>query len=821
MAPAATCSCSAAWETRRLAFRDAAGANDSRAFTSGLRELCWASADSLAEVVNRTWDVVWDGNLADVGKAGGCLPGLALVSYSCLVSSILGHLQEHSALAVRMFWQITMALLLTVVHCLVEENPWVVTVGQVARQFELLPNLCGWGRPCAPQARPAVAALLRRTLRVPSPLCVTQRDPRRPVVGLCGGSMGHRVLRALGPTEPTDPAAVVLCTHVSLGLLAGLERQLTSWGGAASVAVLLKVEAEEPLVGAWQRRWSQSRGLHQLTFSLVLESSHLRTGYDSIYPANLLRQVAVNASSADFVLVADPGFMPSMGLRAELAGDLGAVTRELTRMRAVMLLVAFEVHEEQPAEGGELSLAELRSKVEAGLAAAFDWLASPSSRPYAWQWVLLDSGRKPCRFRRASYSDLHHATWLAPRSALHFEPHLRGLVDGLGRSTQGWLKQPRGLRASADWLEAVGWAPLVLPGHFVWRVAGSSFRPRGGDAGAAPWGEREGTGSELLYRGLLAALPERRQGQLAGRSIAWKGRIVAEVVAARSPSDFLVTLQEGSRQGLDQGFEPSELQVLVVASTILGSLELQRLLASMPWPVHAVAVGAAGISDAMMDEIPIALTNFNADQLVLVSDAYDVVALPCDRSIVEEFRRFGKKFVLAAEMGCWRGGALQPCPSCEDRYPSNSYERTACQAGLPHLNAGGIMGTAAALASAYQWMRAAELDVGDIQGAWWAFRDAFPDDVALDHAQRIWSVVGFLDPKKFRVIGAVGPRCGIVFNEYNGEEVCILHANSDARTKILRPLMQEIASLCGRPAPSSQRIWAGLAVEPEKVMPRR
>ena len=35
-----------------------------------------------------------------------------------------------------------------------------------------------------------------------------------------------------------------------------------------------------------------------------------------------------------------------------------------------------------------------------------------------------------------------------------------------------------------------------------------------------------------------------------------------------------------------------EIQVVVMATKVLGSPELDRLVASVPWPVHVVALGA-------------------------------------------------------------------------------------------------------------------------------------------------------------------------------------------------------------------------------------
>eukprot|EP00927_Polykrikos_kofoidii_P053717 TRINITY_DN48281_c0_g1_i1.p1 TRINITY_DN48281_c0_g1~~TRINITY_DN48281_c0_g1_i1.p1 ORF type:complete len:842 (+),score=101.02 TRINITY_DN48281_c0_g1_i1:61-2586(+) len=838
--PVAPCHCPDVWEEQRASFLAAIDTNHTHGFVRALSQFCWHNIPRVNKIMRGTFETAFDGDAHSASEETTCGPGVLLTAYACVIASFVGYLEFDNEFLLKKFRATLYSLLLTYGHCLVEVNRWRLSAGQVIRQLEHMTGATRRVRVCGKVARWGIARALRRLLAEPAPLCAGAHDRRKPIAGSCADAIGHQVVTAaVEPVDRISPDSVVMCTHTSLGTLGMLERQLVSWGSAASIAILMKPGDDVQHVHRWYQQWAKLKSLRSLSFSLVFETKPPRNAYDRRYPANLLRQVAVNASAADIVLVVDPGFLPSAGLAISLEGSLKAVVRTLLQRMVVLVFSAFEVYDAD----GDLTLSELKARVISGVAASFDRLVCPICRPYGWQWLLMEADRRPLQFRGLGLHDLHHPVWLAKRSALWFEPHLRGVAGGAhfaaARSaTNGWLELPRGLRASADKVVAGGYLPAMVPGHFFWRPVGDKLLDVLGDSGSqdAPhWSSghpsHEDFGAELLYRRFLASFPAaRNQAPEYSFSVAGEGgddgsvtaEVVAEVVPYRRATDFLVTLRGSGRS--------NELQVVVVASTIVGSPELDRLVMSLPWPVHAVGVGG-DVLHSIMVELPQALRAFNDNELILISDAYDVMAMQCQRSIVSEFRAFDREVVLAAETGCWRGGRQEPCASCESRYAVGSEEIQACQAGFPFVNAGGILGTVASLTRAFTWMQGVDLGVGDVQGAWWQYYDAFPDRVALDHRQRIWAVVGGLRLDKFRVLGGGSSEedvhgsadfpCGRVLNGYTGEEVCIMHANSNSRRSILIPLEQEIARVCGKPPPRPKpKIWAGLWAEPEKSMPR-
>lgn len=271
----------------------------------------------------------------------------------------------------------------------------------------------------------------------------------------------------------------------------------------------------------------------------------------------------------------------------------------------------------------------------------------------------------------------------------------------------------------------------------------------------------------------------------------------------------------------NQKGEIDDLQVITLATTIVGSPELNRLVKSSPWPVYAIGVGGDVIT-AQYVELPRVLRLFDDRQLILLTDAYDVKFFPCDRSIVEEYRKLGADIVVSAEMQCWKGG--RGCASCEERHKPDSKPLRECQFGAPYLNSGGILGTAAAIARAFSWMHERSYTFGSDQLAWHLYYDEFPDRVVLDHGMRIWVTLHGLDLRMFNFHRmSSGVRCGGVMNNYTGEPVCVLHANSVTRS-YLRKLDGQIAKECGFPAPLATpkiRAVAGVGNDLEKMKPRR
>jgi len=237
----------------------------------------------------------------------------------------------------------------------------------------------------------------------------------------------------------------------------------------------------------------------------------------------------------------------------------------------------------------------------------------------------------------------------------------------------------------------------------------------------------------------------------------------------------MFTLQQGSDQSLE---------IIVMASTVLGSEELQKLLRSVPYTVHAVSVGAADYWAAAKEELPGILRNFPPDTLVAIVDAYDVILMPCSRSIAAEFATFGTDIVWAADTSCHPNPKV--CTPCAARYPAGSQQLADCQK-FPHLNGGCYMGKAPALAHAFEWMRDKGHAIGrNDQEAKWNYYNTFPDKIVLDHRQRIFSCFFGSTLDQFRIDG-----CRVV-SEHTGDEVCFAHANGGTKWTILAPLMQEL-----------------------------
>lgn len=276
----------------------------------------------------------------------------------------------------------------------------------------------------------------------------------------------------------------------------------------------------------------------------------------------------------------------------------------------------------------------------------------------------------------------------------------------------GWSGLPRGLRASADSLQARGFSIRMLPSHFVWRHA-ESVVPSDSGLSSSKMFRLQRVRFELLYRRFLASLPLPPAAPYTGSQ----------------PRRLITLRQEGD----------PEIQVIVIANTVVGSLELDRLILSVPWPVHAVAVGQRDWWASAVQDMPHALAAFAGSQLILVVDAYDMVLLPCRRSIKEEFHRFGKEVVISAETKCWPTNL--PCIPCEEWYAAGSTELVACRTGKQNLNSGGYMGSATSLAHAFRWLQAKGYGDIDDQLAWRYYRRSFPHLVALDHRQRIWSTL--------------------------------------------------------------------------------
>lgn len=261
-----------------------------------------------------------------------------------------------------------------------------------------------------------------------------------------------------------------------------------------------------------------------------------------------------------------------------------------------------------------------------------------------------------------------------------------------------------------------------------------------------------------------------------------------EVTPSRSMS--LLTLQVG---------QDTSLAIVVMASVIIGSEGLDLLLSSVPWTVYGVCLGAKRYWACAMKELPVILRMFPPGALIAIVDAYDVMLLPCGRSIVDEYRAYDADIVWGADSTCFPNA--KACKACHLRYSPGSPGLEACQtSGFPHLNGGVYMGKPHALADVLEWMReqGAAIGTDDQENKWHAYNH-FPDRIVLDHRQRIFTCLfgGFRE--QFHV-----ENCTVVSN-HTGEPACMVHANGGTKWEILMPLVQELEAQGCRQKPKRER----------------
>eukprot|EP00933_Yihiella_yeosuensis_P025275 TRINITY_DN19628_c3_g1_i1.p1 TRINITY_DN19628_c3_g1~~TRINITY_DN19628_c3_g1_i1.p1 ORF type:complete len:783 (-),score=105.55 TRINITY_DN19628_c3_g1_i1:339-2657(-) len=660
----------------------------------------------------------------------------------------------------------------------------------------------------------------------------TWKPPGHVLVGYCGTELFQTVrLRVAGPLRDSSTDEVVLCTHTAYGGLGGYDvfsgvgskeggyslllPMIRAWKGPISIAVFFPEEDDFGPSGQEAdrllRNWMERLEEEGLGANVVLSSvgpfvQDLGAKiYDRTYPANILRQAAIDASPGDLVLLVDPGFVPSLHLHSALKSDaaLGLSVRGamdiLSEKGAAMLVSSFVLFddslrelgydsvpvagkdgsEEQAADvSAGVDLQELRRLVDLGAAVSFDNLVCARCRSFAWQWVLMD-GDSSSRFRQLNQEDLHHPAWLVRRSQFpSLAPYLHGLVGSSdGRERINWLGLPTGLMSSALALQAKGTELLLLPGHFIYRLASTKV-PRNHLSDIEDWPSIFLTPDFLLGK-FQETLPK-----INGSSREFKPLHEVLVTSDHRPIEILP--QRSDRGWLLKRGHDSSLNMLVMASQLLGAKGLDIFLSSLPWTVHAVAVGEKDYWQASLEELPRALRQLYApDDLVAIVDAYDAVLFPCKRSLAEEFAKFDKDIVWGAEKVCFP--TRTACLSCSERYGSGTAEEKTCQA-FPNLNGGCVMGRAEALAQGFEWMREKRklgLIGRDDQENKMHFYNHHQDRVALDHQQRLFNNFFATPPETFRVEG-----CSVV-SDITGE-VCFAHGNGGTKAEILAPLLRQL-----------------------------
>eukprot|EP00927_Polykrikos_kofoidii_P040579 TRINITY_DN34651_c0_g1_i1.p1 TRINITY_DN34651_c0_g1~~TRINITY_DN34651_c0_g1_i1.p1 ORF type:complete len:831 (-),score=93.50 TRINITY_DN34651_c0_g1_i1:123-2615(-) len=815
------CFCPASIEPLRHHFNGVLQAKNVNTFRDGMMGFCDQHSGTMMKMTDTS--LMLDASLGSVAqsietasayrRAGGCLPAVTAITYSCMMSTWLSY---DNAAFVRVM-NILLPLLMYTVGCFEpkEQMRWQITTGWMLTQLASL-LLDGSG---AFQWKP-----------IPMSFCTADRRfAPFTALGYCSDSTLHSPVRAVaGPLEVIDDNDVVLCTHTSVDSLEFVERMLESWQGPASVAVCgndinVKNALKEGGLNTWLRRLGE-QGFRKVVISRVLGPPNPSTTFDKLYPANVLRQVALDASPGKFALIADPGFVPSPGFFAGLkpSSPLGEGVRSVLHASspsaAAFLVASFVIFDAgevilpesaKPGagrthvlpEGDEkfgtnaVTLSELRRLLETGGAASFDTQVCPLCRAHAWQWLLVTEPQA-LRFKEVEWNDLNHPAWLVRKEAFpRFPPYMHGLVGPRsGMQRIGWSGLPRGLRTSAEQIAARGGRILLLPGHFLQRSSSLPL-PVGLHSLPRPLDFLY----ELAFRHFLQNLRSKANATVPVVNsrpqtlLSMTGRLV-EVVPPRTGGFF--TLKHGT---------DSSLQIIVMASIIIGSDELQTLTESVPWTVHAVAVGVRDYWRESMRELPDILRSFGGDTIVAIVDAYDMIFLPCGRSVVDEYRKLARPIVMTAEKTCFPNATL--CRTCEERYPAKSDDLKACKM-FPNVNGGGIMGAAWALVEAFEWMYQQGSAIGrdDQENKWHMYNYFFDRGMAvLDHRQRIWANFFACKRDAFWVEG-----CGIISN-YTGK-VCFAHGNGGTKWEILQPLLRTLREKgCLKTVPRSKgRLYSGL-----------
>eukprot|EP00438_Fugacium_kawagutii_P030622 Skav206078 [mRNA] locus=scaffold1771:252961:255468:+ [translate_table: standard] len=363
------------------------------------------------------------------------------------------------------------------------------------------------------------------------------------------------------------------------------------------------------------------------------------------------------------------------------------------------------------------------------------------------------------------------------------------------------------VRATLDLLESSDVILLLLPRHFMWRS--DAFWLQAMHSQSASWQESVDPriDFDLMYSGFLHNLWKKNHGMdtaaVTSRNLPTITYKDFEVVRNRNIDERLWTLKVN---------ESSDLQLLLPATSILGSFWMDRLLRDVPWTVHALAVGARDFWKTLMQEMPWIAEHLakrvGANVLLMILDAYDMVYVPsCPVDIPAEYYRHGKDLLISTGTSCWPE-EVEPCPPCEGDCHTTKHH---------YLNSGGVLGPPKALSHAFLWMAEHTPDITtQDQGAWILYQKAFPERIALEYHPRIWvSLLGMgtkLEDFELRNDKA----CGTVYMKGFSDTfspVCFLHGNGASKEDRLPRLVENMDVACGRPVSiPTKTVYQGLAM---------
>lgn len=151
------------------------------------------------------------------------------------------------------------------------------------------------------------------------------------------------------------------------------------------------------------------------------------------------------------------------------------------------------------------------------------------------------------------------------------------------------------------------------------------------------------------------------------------------------------------------------------------------------------------------------IKNLPDESLVLVVDAYDVMACAPPRKLIKRYRKLGGGLVIGAETQC--NYHCSPVP--------NYWEREKKKTRLRYVNSGFYMGKASVMKKVMTYLTSLEME--DDQMALCRYVDENPDKVTLDYGQRLVANITIVDFPGVKI------RNGRIFSTLTSSHPCFVH----------------------------------------------
>ena len=195
-----------------------------------------------------------------------------------------------------------------------------------------------------------------------------------------------------------------------------------------------------------------------------------------------------------------------------------------------------------------------------------------------------------------------------------------------------------------------------------------------------------------------------------------------------------------------------------------------------PGSVSVLGAGAPYVANAMKLELfEAALAAMAPAQLVLATDAYDVLLMPSVVELERRFAAFGAPLVASAETGCW------PDAGAAGLYPAPPPEHAASP--FRFLNSGAIVGAAGPFLAMLRTMKGYGSCFVSDQRCFARYFLEHPGTVALDHGAELFANLYGIRNSTFTVTIS-----GQVTGGPSGTSPCLLHGNGGEK-----PLFEALA----------------------------